>query len=226
MKRGLSVFKLFKKVIQIELFELRQFIEEIAFFFETKMFEVETDYLSAINAVEEKERENIEFLYEDDFQKYGRSFPKQYYNPILLSLFSLLESWMKRICELENHDSSSHVKITDLSGNNYIEKSRKYLMLVAELDLSDADKLWSKIREIQKIRNAIIHNESNILIDKNRKLEKQDLYNLIKKDVRFEFNQSNGDFYIKNKEYLVEVIQTITDYLDIILDKIIQKIEK
>ena len=44
MKSGLSVFKLFKKVIHLELSELRQFIEEIAFFFETKMFEVEKDY--------------------------------------------------------------------------------------------------------------------------------------------------------------------------------------
>ena len=94
------------------------------------------------------------------------------------------------------------------------------------MDLSDANKLWTKIREIQKIRNAIAHNESNIITDKNHKLEKQDLYNLIRRDVRFEFYKSNGDFYIKNKEYLVEVIQIITDYMNIIIDKLIQKREK
>ena len=78
--------------------------------------------LSALKEVEEKEREDIAFLYEDDFQKYGRTFPKQYYNPVLLSLYSSLESWMKRICEMENHHSSSYVKVTDLAGSNYIKE--------------------------------------------------------------------------------------------------------
>lgn len=222
-KPGLSTFKVFGKLIELELRDLRQFIEEITLFFETKILEIEDSYQFALKDVNPEEKDYIEDLFVDDFHKYGKIFPKQYYNPILLSLFGSFENWLKRLCELEGSRSFSQVDVTDLSGNNYIEKSRKYLKLVSELDLSDADLLWQKISQIQKIRNLIAHNESNIWIHKNNDLNKQELYTLISKDDRIEFNSYNGDFYIKDKAFLVEIIQLVNDYLNILIDKLNQR---
>jgi len=223
LESGLSTFKVFGKLIELQLRDLRQFIEEITLFFEIKILEIEGSYQSALKDVDPQEKDYIEYLFVDDFHKYGKMFPKQYYNPILLSLFGSFENWLKRLCELDGSRSFSRVSVTDLSGNNYIEKSRKYLKLVSELDLSEADIVWQRIRQIQKMRNLIAHNESNIWIDKNSDLNKQDLYIIISQDERIEFNSSNGDFYIRDKAFLVDAIQLVQDYLNVLIDKLSQR---
>ena len=48
--------------------------------------------------------------------------------------------------------------VSDLSGGNYIEKSKKYLEKVVGLDLGSTGRIWNKITFYQKIRNNIVHN--------------------------------------------------------------------
>jgi hypothetical protein len=220
--KGMSMFNVFKERIKLELENIQSFIEEISDYIKKRQSDIEKSYDSAISDFKPDEDEGFDpaFIYDDDIHKYNEVFPKHYFNPLLLSIYGLFENWLKRLCDLDSRRGFSNLKVNDLAGGNYIEKSRKYLKVVAELNLDDTEKDWQKIKQIQKVRNAIAHNDSNIKTDKNRELEKQELYTIIKSDNRIELNDSIGSFYIKDKEYLYEVIELITKYLNFVISNL------
>lgn len=213
--KGESMFNVFKRKINFELENIKSFIEEISGYITDKQTEIEKSYDSAMKDFQNDSDEDIDpgFYFDDDIHKYNEVFPKHYFNPLLLSLYGLFENWLKRLCDIDSKRGFSNVKVKDLAGSNYIEKSRKYLSIVADLNLSETENDWQRIKQIQKVRNAIAHNDSNIKTDKNRELKKQELYSYLKKDNRIKLNESIGTFYIKDKEYLYEAIELIEKYL-------------
>lgn len=216
------MFNVFKERIKLELENIQSFIEEISDYISERQSDIEKSYDSAMSEIQSNEDEGFDpaFVYDDDIHKYNEVFPKHYFNPLLLSIYSLFENWLKRLCDLDSKRGFSNVKVNDLAGSNYIEKSRKYLKVVADLNMDDTEKDWQKIKDIQKVRNAIAHNDSNIKTDKNKELEKQDLYTILKNDNRIKLNDSIGSFYIKDKEYLYDVIELITRYLNFVISNL------
>jgi len=216
-----SKFKMFKRMIQFELDNIKSFIDEISGYINDKKNEIEKNYDQALTNFQSDNEDEAEFdpayFFEDKIHKYNDIFPKHYFNPLLLSIYGLFESWLKRLCDLDSSRVFLNVKVKDLAGSNYIEKSRKYLIIVAEINLDETEKIWQKVKQIQKVRNAIAHNDSNIRTDKNKDIKKQELYSVLNKDKRVILNQSIGSFFITDKDYLFEVIDLITEYLDYVI---------
>lgn len=223
--KGESIFDTFKRKIQFDLENIKSFIEEISGYISDKQKEIEDSYNTVINEFEEEINNEIDpsFFFDDEMHKYNKVFPKHYFNPLLLSLYSLFENWLKQLCDLDSKRGFSNVKVSDLAGNNYIEKSRKYLSIVAELNLTEIEKDWQKIKQIQKVRNAIAHNNSNIDTYKNKDIDKQDLFSFIKNDERIEFDKKTGKFHIKDKEFLYETIDLVDRYLNFIISHLSSK---
>ncbi|RKD89670.1 hypothetical protein [Mangrovibacterium diazotrophicum] len=220
--KGTSMFNLSKQKIQFELNNLKSFIEEISIYINDKKNETEKNYNDALKDLQsENESEiDVDFYFDDEFHKYNEIFPKHHFNPLLLSIYGLFESWLKRLCDLDNRRGFSNIKVNDLAGGNYIEKSRKYLNVVAELNLDETEKIWQKIKQIQKVRNAIAHNNSNIKTDKNREISKQDLFPILSRDKRIVLNENIGSFFIAEKDYLFEVIDLVSKYLEYVIEKL------
>ena len=218
--KGTSIFLIFQNLIEMELKEFEDFLNETSEELKTKQKKLEKDYEQANKEAEVDLEHNVYSFFEDDIHKYFKVFPIYTYNPLLLSLYGQFESWLKKLCDLDSRKEFSNVKVADLAGVNYIEKSRRYLKLVAEIDLEDTMLEWHKITLLQKIRNCIAHNNSNIIKNKSIPVEKQELYNTLVDDARIEFNKDNGDFYIKEKEYLLEAIALVRKYLLNVISKV------
>lgn len=218
-----SNFGMFRQLIKFELDNLTTFIDEISEYLVNKQSQIEDGYDSALKEYKENDEENnfdpFQF-FEDDFYKYNEVFPKNYYNPILLSIYGLFENWLKKLCDLDNKRGFSNIKVSDLAGENYIEKSRKYLNVVAGIHLEEADKNWQRIKQIQKVRNAIAHNDSNIKTDKNKDIDKQELYNQLQNDIRIKLNVNTGSFYISDKAYLLDTIELVSMYIDFVIKEL------
>jgi len=211
--KGTSIFRVFKNLIELELREIEDYLNEISTDLADKQQRLDEDYKNANAQVQDDPEFDPHFFFEDDIHKYFKVFPVYTFNPLLLTLYGQFETWLKKLCDLDHRKGFSKVKVSDLAGSNYIEKSRKYMELIAEVSVSATDKNWIRITEIQKIRNCIAHNNSNIIKNKQVPIEKQELYNLLLNDSRFNFNKERGDFYIKDKEFLFEVISLMKSYL-------------
>jgi hypothetical protein len=218
--KGTSVFTIFQRLIEMELSDIEDYINEISSELKTKQEKLEKDYEEASSEVEEDAEFDVHSYFEDDLHRYFKVFPVYTYNPLLLTIYGQFENWLKKLCDLDSRKGFSKVKVADLAGNNYIEKSRRYLTLVAEIDLEDTKLEWQRITEIQKIRNSIAHNDANIIRDKSKPIEKQELYKTLLDDTRIEFDKTKGGFYIKEKEFLLDTIVLIKKYLLTVISKL------
>ena len=218
--KGTSIFIVFQNLIEMELKEIEEYINETSRELKAKQEKLEKDYEEVNKEVEEDSEYGVLSFFEEDIHKYFKVFPIYTYNPLLLILYGQFENWLKKLCDLDSHKGFSKVRVKDLAGSNYIEKSRRYLELVADINLDDTKLDWQKITQIQKIRNCIAHNDSNIIKDKSIPIEKQELYKTILNDNRLEFDKIKGDFYIKEPEFLLITIELIKKYLLTVIGKI------
>lgn len=158
--------------------------------------------------------------HEDQYYQYNEFYPATFNNSTLLSLYSFFEFNLRHLCiTLDRHKKYS-IQLEDLSGQNYIEKSRKYLNLVVNLDLTDLDSAWQAIIKFQKIRNCIVHNNSSIIKQKDQPIKKQPLYQIVKNNANLKLNEKKGTFIISNDQFLLDVTDTIEKYLVTIIKKL------
>jgi hypothetical protein len=218
--KGTSIFLIFRQLIHSELTEIEEYINEISSDLLEKQKRLDEDYEKANSEVADNAEFDPHFFFEDDINKYFKVFPIYTYNPLLLTLYGQFENWLKKLCDLDSRKGFSQIKVSDLAGINYIEKSRRYLKLVSEINFEGTENEWRRITEIQKIRNCIAHSNSNMYKNKSQPIEKQELYTCLLNDNRIELDNLKGDFYIKDKEYLLDVIDLIKKYLDYIIDQL------
>lgn len=164
------------------------------------------------------------YPYEDQHYQYNEFYPTTFNNATLLSLYSLFEFNLKSICIILHKNECYKIKLDDLNGRNYIEKSKKYLTLVVNLDLSDLDVIWKEIVKYQQIRNCIVHNNSDIMHQKGDLIEKQPLYQTIKNNVNLKLNEERGTFIISNEQFLLDFSDIIEKYLITIIEKLVAKL--
>lgn len=224
-KNGLA-FKVLLNVIANEFKDVEEFINEISENLDSKIEEINYWHQKEIDSPDEENDEDFDYhmMLAEDAHKYGNVFTKYHYNSMLLSVFSILEYWLRRFCDTDAKRNFSKVKLKDLKGNmGAIEPSRNYLKLVAEIDVSESDDLWKKITDIQKVRNAITHHNSNIKTNKNIAIEKQELYYTVLNDKRINFQKDRGSFFIQDKEYLFEAIKLFKAYLGFVASKLMNR---
>jgi hypothetical protein len=221
--KATSIYVILQDIIDTELNDIEKYIEEVAGELLEKQKKVDKDYEAAIKQTQSEDGFYVNSFFEDDIHKYHRILPIYTFNPTLLMLYGLFENWLKKLCDYHHRRKFSEIKVNDLAGNNYIEKSRKYLNLVADIDLSSVERVWQQIAFIQKVRNCIAHNNSNLITNKNAPIEKQELFNYIKSDTRFYLDEKQGNFFIQDKEVLKETIHLFKQYLSTITSQLSKK---
>ncbi len=102
------------------------------------------------------------------------------------------------------------LSLSEISGHNNYEKFKTYSLKVIELnyDFCESNK-WSKIKDHQKVRNLIVHN-NGILDGSQRANSVKELID----NKKIKLNYS-GDLNIKlSKDYLEEVIFDLQEWLE------------
>jgi hypothetical protein len=214
MYKGMNLLRVGLESIRIELGSLDDYIDETATTLERKQRELEKRYKEARDKNPEDDSE-LDMYFSDEFHRYHELFPTFTFNSILVSQFSFFESRLKFLCELHHRKKFSNVKLNDLNGSD-IEKCRRYLTLVAEINFDSFQDKWKKITDIQKLRNAIIHNSSKIANEK----ENNSILNFIRADKRIEYTEQHGDFYINDVSFLKDFSKLLLDFFILLVDKL------
>ncbi|HGF7231851.1 hypothetical protein [Vibrio cholerae] len=107
-------------------------------------------------------------------------------------------------------------KLNDIAGKG-LERSTKYLEKVCGFDVYKTSPEWQKIKGIQELRNAIVHQNGKINDANGRKITS--IQNHIEK---VEFLNDDGKEVIVGKGYLMYVLKSYDDYIKL-LDKSIKQ---
>lgn len=78
---------------------------------------------------------------------------------LFLRYYASFESHLKAICERFAQTGSLPLRLSDVSGDNFLNKANKYLTRVARCEPLDKHRLWNDVPAYSWIRNAIIHND-------------------------------------------------------------------
>ena len=149
----------------------------------------------------------LEEIYADDKVK----LPSYFYHSTIVSLYSILEVCLNDICELIIKETGFHFTLDEISGRDYILKSRLFLERVCGVDFKEVDQEWKSIKEYQKIRNFIVHDNSKCEIKKV--------------DAGLKRKISKSGYLIENGDYLIFYINK-SDIVELFLITIEQFLKK
>lgn len=98
---------------------------------------------------------------------YQNFFPNLHRCSVFMTLYSVFENDLNRLCQHLEHKLNLKLKVSDLSGKG-IDRAKLYLTKVANLDLSalSSHQFWNEIKHIQQVRNAIVHRNAQLDNDK------------------------------------------------------------
>lgn len=138
-------------------------------------------------------------------------FINQFRSSTIISVYTLIEFRMNSLAELIGKLLKTKLIVSDLSGNG-ISRGKNYLEKVCEISFSDLNGYWSPIQDLNKVRNCIVHCESNILESKNS----SKLMNIIK---------STNGLELKQEKYIVvkaQYLETIIDLSESFFDELVK----
>lgn len=210
-----NFLQVFKKYTNSELDSIRDYIRHS----NKSITDAQQEFEKRLKTVENGETIiRIEKESLEEYEKISQIFPNFFRLSTFIGLYSHLENKMTRLCKRIHERKKFRLRVSDLSGENIIEKSRRYLNLVVGINFDDLNSEWVKITDYQKIRNCFVHNGSNILTDKNVELEKQKLYLTIKKYPLLNLTPY-GVVFISSNDFLLDFIQLQKNYTNKLIDK-------
>lgn len=91
----------------------------------------------------------------------------------LVVLYGLLESELRNLCELLKAEFEKRIGLEHLNEKNYLESILSYLELVIEIPVQDIQSFVSRFRDVQYLRNRIVHNGAEFpKFEANKDLER------------------------------------------------------
>jgi hypothetical protein len=149
---------------------------------------------------------------------------QMFFNSLAISVFSFLEFSLIEYCRLIDLYIDSEKKFRNYPKSG-LEKVKEYLKEKFEIDFGTINN-WGDVNKFQKIRNLIVHNDSNLIKDYNLSLEKQEDYKLLSQMSNDISITTAGYIFIKRFEYLDNIKIKEVELINDIIDKTQKMIKK
>ncbi|MGV7106105.1 hypothetical protein [Flavobacterium sp. U410] len=107
--------------------------------------------------------DHIEYHYHETVERINlkyNEFLDLFSKSTIIALYSLNESILNKITNLSSDFFNKKIKPSHFNSKDYLNAEIQYLELVIEIDISTLEKYISKLKDIQYLRNTIIHNLS------------------------------------------------------------------
>lgn len=88
-------------------------------------------------------------------------FPNLQRRSALITLFSFFEHELNKLCSIFQVTEKYQLSYKDVAGTG-IERARIYLSKVALLDLNEPTAPWSNVKNVQMLRNLVVHADGRL----------------------------------------------------------------
>jgi len=171
-----------------------------------------TNYLDLLEKFLGEYLEKLEEEYEEgdmdeEYFLYQRNYPNILRESFFITCYSILEQELVAVCKSQKELKSLPKDINDMRGRG-IDGAKEYLKH-AKIELSTA-KSWEDIKNIQSIRNCIVHsggNLTNLTDKKSQKIREYIEKRKDRKDITIE-----NDKIILTTEYCRYVVNTFSEF--------------
>lgn len=148
----------------------------------------------------------------DYLKKRFLDFLDQYSKTVLIQLYSLIENKLKEICDILSIDFYKKIKYEHLDSRNYLDTSINYLKLVIEIPTDSLESYITKLKDIQFIRNKVIHDEAKFSNEKKAQIRK-----IVRENEEvMELLELNSNLFlrIRKKKYILDLFVLIKEFFE------------
>lgn len=202
--------KVFRDYVFDNSFSIRDFQNE---------FSAETSDVVFQNQEEQYAFDN--FCNEESIKLF-ESYPSLFRGSVYLTLNSYFEGKLKKVIDdLLKYDKINTIHVTK-GKTSIINTYKRFLTENYDVDFDSIEYEWNQIGHYRRIRNAIVHNNSNY--KSSKEVREKECYNSLCKFESIIINELLGDFYISDDKFILDFIDVIEISLRKIFDDIFKKI--
>ncbi|OIQ19348.1 MAG: hypothetical protein BM557_06490 [Flavobacterium sp. MedPE-SWcel] len=144
--------------------------------------------------------------------QYDFHFKQRLRQSIIIQLYSFMELYLTKQCEMYSVGLEEGVRFKDIKGNNELEKFKDFYKNSIKLNIVELDqKRWGFIKNLKVLRNKITHSQGKFSDEdthgKLRSLENKKTYSLIKE------NASESYRIELEKDYIIVCIDEVSKFL-------------
>ena len=122
---------------------------------------------------------------------------------MLINVYSLVDFWLKTICDYQMKKGNLSLRYTDIKGKNDLHAYHKYLTKYAGLDLAAVASSYQRLQELREVRNQLIHRGGHVPDDEN----------VIKRISAINGVRLFGSLLVIEKEFVWDVLDCTNKYL-------------
>jgi hypothetical protein len=145
---------------------------------------------------------------------------QSFHNSLILTVYSYLEYSLLEFCRLVDLYVKPKARLKDITEKG-IDKCKEYLKSNFDLNISDF-KEWQNIKDFQKIRNLIAHNNSNLYKEPGMNLVDQPDHKTISTNKNIRISES-GTIFIKNISYISSLADCSVSLINYTITKVREK---
>lgn len=140
---------------------------------------------------------------------FGVYFPNLQRRSALITLYSFFEHEIDKLCDRLQKQEKLRARFADMAGTG-IKRSAAYLEKVVGIDAGQGSLTWVEIREIQQIRNLVVHADGRLVDDAKVRKKAEDA--IVAKSPFLE----GGDEVIFKDGYLSYTLRTFDAYFKLL----------
>jgi hypothetical protein len=208
---------LLKEKFHYEIKYLKEYL-----YFTSKSVEERTKALSNKIYEDTLKKPEHEALLQEMFIDENKSINSFLYHSTIVLIYTLLESSLSQVCSDVRGNVKSPFSFDMLHGGNIIQKTIDYLKLTADFPFASIEKIWPRIGQFQKLRNAIVHQNGKFQgkDEEGRLKNKLVMLNMFNS---LELSEDESQFYIMDETIVLEFIDKIEKLMDIVYKNIESK---
>ncbi|MGY6467700.1 hypothetical protein ACXIUR_15755 [Vibrio parahaemolyticus] len=150
-------FPLLRSSFYMQYDTYKEHARKVDQFLESEANEFKTRVETLAQEMESYERDEYLEDMSEQFQELKFELPSIQRRAELITIYTVLEHQIQRICQVYEKALENPVKVKDLGSNGIIDQCRKYLEKVALVDFPSKHTSWVEITKIQQLRNCVVH---------------------------------------------------------------------
>ncbi|KJG05891.1 hypothetical protein UB33_11025 [Photobacterium angustum] len=143
--------------VQVELKEMSMFNEQTEKLWERSDAELQVDLNERLKKIPKKHHDEFISDHGSDLHLNQTLFPSIHRTSTVIALHSYLEDTLNQLADLVAPLLDSEVTYKDLKGSG-IERARLYFIKVGKFDFESLNCTWSVMKQVNKLRNQLVHN--------------------------------------------------------------------
>lgn len=206
-------------MINLSLDSYMTYLDKIPFYLESEKENLEENIGKQLKDLPPEEADlKFEYHFADDlyfFEDYQQTF----YDSFYITLYSFLEKELYKICKNLEEANTYKIKIKYLTGHG-VDKYSLYLSSLYDIEISHFNS-WNEIKNHQKIRNHIVHNDSSFLNKQHKLFSTANCLGCLSKIDRGKDRDDFFEVIIKNTTCL-KLIKCIREFFNELFTKALE----